>query len=239
MGWEASDVAVIQHPVLAGWDPVHVRSALGHPQPRVIPAGTRLHSPDQERGAVHLVFHGLLRAFEVTADGREVLIEIIGPGGFDGILAARGYRGHFTEAIEDSVVLSLTPAQVDALCGDAGAARRLIDLLVARVERREEQVRLFAIREPDKRLAALLLQLCEVLGRTAGGQVAIEHRLTHQDLANMLGIRRETVTHAMHRLTQRGALRSERGRLLLDVPVLEHEVSIDRLTSEAEAAQAS
>jgi DNA-binding transcriptional MocR family regulator len=55
----------------------------------------------------------------------------------------------------------------------------------------------------------------------------------------MLAIRRETVTHAMHRLARHGALESQRGRLLLDVPLLEREVTTDRLTLDAETARAS
>jgi CRP-like cAMP-binding protein len=210
------------HPLLNGLPVNRLYALLGPIKPRTVSAGRPLHSPNTETGHLYLVLSGVLRAYEITSDGREILMEIIGPGGFDGILPARGLRGHFTEALSDARVLSLSRGQVDALLTDPPTAKRLIELIVGRLKDREDQLRMLAIREPEQRLAALLLYLGQKLGKREGTEITIAHRLTHQALAHMLGIRRETVTHAFHRLTAAGAARSADGRIVLHVSNLRH-----------------
>ncbi len=81
-----------------------------------------------------------------------------------------------------------------------------------------------ALRDPSQRLARQLLALGETLGRREGKWVALRPRLTHQMLADMLGIRRETVTVHLHRLVELGAVQVRSGHLILDRSALQRRV---------------
>lgn len=72
------------------------------------------------------------------------------------------------------------------------------------------------------RLHPIDRRLCRWLLLARDRVQAPQIRLTHEFIANMLGVRRECVTHAAHRLQHRGLIRSGRGRItILDVPGLE------------------
>lgn len=141
------------------------------------------------------------------------------------MLSLAGRRGHFTEADEDSAVASLARDVLDPLISaEPRIARNLLDLIIRRLEDREEHLAAMALHDPTHRIARQLLALGEALGKAEGVAVVIP-RLTHQRLADMLGVRRETVSLHVARLAELGALVVERDRFLLRPQVLRRIVS--------------
>jgi CRP/FNR family transcriptional regulator len=65
-----------------------------------------------------------------------------------------------------------------------------------------------SLKSADKRLADALLHYARTFGKQHdNGEIVIDVPLTHQTLANILNIARETVSHAMLRLQDVGAIR--------------------------------
>ncbi|TMC25681.1 MAG: Crp/Fnr family transcriptional regulator, partial [Chloroflexi bacterium] len=173
------------------------------------------------KGRLHLLLEGRLKAYQIAPDGRELLLELIESGGFDGMLSVAGRRGHFTEALEDSLVASIPWVVVERLLvADPRIAHNLFWLITARLETREEHLASMALRDPTQRLARQLLALGETLGRRDAGHVVLSQRLTHQTLADMLGVRRETVTLHLHELLEMGAVKLRDGHLVLNDQLL-------------------
>jgi len=169
----------------------------------------------------HLVLRGRLRAYQITAAGRELLLELIEGGGFDGLLSVAGRRGHFTQADEDSAIASLSLPTLERLIViQPSIARNLVGLVIDRLEGREGQLEAVALHDPSQRLARQLLALGTTLGTRQGDRVVLRPRITHQMLADMLGVRRETVTLHLGRMAALGALSLQKGRLQLDVKAL-------------------
>jgi CRP/FNR family transcriptional regulator len=97
----------------------------------------------------------------------------------------------------------------------------LVRLLTLRISRRERQLQAVAIKDPSRRIARQLLALAGVVGGADGGRTALRLRLTHQQIADMLGIRRETVTIHLHALAAAGAVEMDGGRMLVSPARLE------------------
>ena len=58
---------------------------------------------------------GRLCLFDLTADGRRLILDYVEAGGFDGFLSVAGLRGHFSEAMTPSEVVSIGRSLLDQL----------------------------------------------------------------------------------------------------------------------------
>lgn len=208
------------HPVLRQAREERVAPVLRESAPRQIPAGKLLNTPGT-RGSLHLVLEGRLQAYRLTPSGHQLLLEIVEAGGVDGILPVAGQPGHFTQAVTDSVVLSLSRDQCQRLVeAEPLVGQNLLVLAAARIEAREEQMESMASRGVPA-LAQLLLALGRTVGHSNGSGVVLEPRLTHQMLADMLGVRRETVSSQLPELTRKGGVHVRGGHFVLDRHALE------------------
>jgi CRP-like cAMP-binding protein len=217
---------LLDHPLLRGIDSARVAGELARITVSEVRKGTSLNAPWGDRALIYLVLDGQLRAYQVTADGRELLLELIPAGGFDGLLASAGKRGHFTEALSDATVASLELRTLERLINaEPRIAGNFVQMMVDRLERREEQLETVVLHDPDRQIASQLLALAETLGRYDRDRIVLDPRITHQMLADMLGVRRETVTLHLGKLAHSGAVTSVRGRLSLDLAALTRIVS--------------
>jgi CRP/FNR family transcriptional regulator len=184
---------------------------------REVPRGTLLNRPDAPSGSFHLVLRGRLRAYVLGPDRRRLLLDEIETGGFDGILPVAGHRGHFTQVVEEARLASMELRILERLTrADHQIGINLLRMITTRLEQREDQLEMIALHAPGARLARQLLALARAGGVSRGGWTLLARRLTHQTLADMLGVRRETVTLHLRQLTERGAIRLDDGHLLID-----------------------
>lgn len=203
------EASVLGHPIFRGADAELALSVLDGVRPRWFPRGALLAAPGTGPRAVFLVLEGQLRSYLLTPDGRRVILELVGPGGLDGLLPTIGLTGHFTEAAERTLAASISPVQLDRLVrADPTVAVNLVTLATRRLAVRENQLEALAVRDPGRRIAAQLLSLARNAGSpdAARNLVDLRHGLTHQVIADMTGIRRETVTLHLQRLTDCGAV---------------------------------
>lgn len=114
---------LLAHPLLRGVDPQAPDAVLETIPVKQVRAGALLNTPGVSDRLLHLVLTGRLRAYQVTADGRELLLELIEEGGFDGVLSVAGRRGHFTAADADSTVASLNPRTLERLVSSSRSPR--------------------------------------------------------------------------------------------------------------------
>jgi CRP-like cAMP-binding protein len=213
--------SLLDHPLFRGVDAQRLEPELGRIAITHVEKGAVLNAPWGDRGLIYLVLSGHLFANKITADGRQLLLELIPLGGFDGLIAIAGRRGHFTEAGSDATVASFDIATLERLITlQPRIATNLIHMIVDRLERREAHLETVVLHDPDRQLASQLLALGEIVGHREGDRVVLDPRITHQMLADMLGIRRETVTLHLRKLALSGAVVKRGGRVTLDAAAL-------------------
>ncbi len=183
-------------------------------------AGALLYSPEERGEVLFLLKEGRVRLYRLSPDGKALTTAIVEPGAAFGEMAllGQGMQDSFAEALERSVLYTLNKRDIqDMLLSDPRVSRRLIELVSQRLEETEKKLAEFAFRNIPQRLASLLLQLAHA----APGQqpFSLPVRYTHQQLAEMIGTYRETVTKVLNEFRQQGWIRIEHGRIMLVDPV--------------------
>lgn len=217
------------HPLFAGCDLQALAPLLSRLRPTRVRKGSLLVAYPSGPAEILLVLQGSLVAFNRTAGGRRVIFELAGPGELDGILAADGRAGHFTEAATDALVVRLSREDMTRLIlVEPSVALNLTALLMTRQEKREAQIEALAESASVLRLARQLLALARFLGKPEpAGDIRLP-RLTHQALADMVGLRRETVTVKMEELIAAGGVTVEGRQLRI------HPYRLERLLDQAD-----
>ena len=194
-----------------------------------------VYMPSDQSDSVMLLASGRIKIYHVTADGKQALLAIIDPGELFGELAifdSYAQREEFAEAMEKSTVILIPGQEIQRLMEEhqhlSLGVTRMMGLRRRRIERRLKSL---LFRSNRERVVHLLLELAEKYGRRSPDGVMIEIKLSHQDLASIIGSTRETVTVVLGELQDEGALEIRRRQIVLkqlrrlaesiDVPVPE------------------
>lgn len=159
--------------------------------------GSVIYLPSDQSDSVLLLISGRIKLYHLTPDGKQALLALIDPGELFGELAILegGTREEFAEAMDASQVVAIPQSIIQGLMethADVSlGVTRLLGLRRRRVERRLKSL---LFRSNRERLVHLLVELLEKYGQQEPEGVRIAIRLSHQDLANIIGSTRETVT---------------------------------------------
>ncbi|NOZ61557.1 MAG: Crp/Fnr family transcriptional regulator [Calditrichaeota bacterium] len=153
---------------------------------------------EEESGkTLFLIQKGRVKVSRMSDDGREVILSILGAGGFFGELSLIDgkSRSASVTAIEDSEVLLLHRAEFLVLLEDyPQIAISLLKELAARIRKSDTQIKSLSLQDAMGRVASTLILLAEDSGRIRQGTVIIPKIPLQQDLANMSGTSRETIS---------------------------------------------
>jgi CRP/FNR family cyclic AMP-dependent transcriptional regulator len=171
--------------------------------------------------ALCLIAEGRIRIQLTGADGREVVINVYGPGEIFGELALLDGEPRSADAIaqDASRVFWLQRDDFAAfLDSHPRAAMTMLASLSRRLRHTTRVVQDATFRDVPARLARVLLDLAAGNGQVVAPGIRIESRLTQGELAAMVGASRETVNRALRGFEQRGLIRWEANRILIAQP---------------------
>src|SRR4051794_36391913 len=140
--------------------------------------------------AVAVVLTGFVKISSVEAGGREIVLEICGPGSLFGELACLNDwpRSADALALADSEIVSI-PAEAlrTALLRSPEAMFALVGVLSRRLRMATEQLRDTTSLPGPARLAKALAQLAAAHGKPSGSGLLIEFNLSQRELGGMTG----------------------------------------------------
>jgi CRP/FNR family cyclic AMP-dependent transcriptional regulator len=184
--------------------------------PHAFRNGDIVFSQSQPVTALFILKKGRVRIFRVTEDGKALTMAILEAGAVFGEMMLVGQRmyDNYAEAIEDSQICQLSVREVERhMLSDPRIAIRVSRYLGEQVARLEERLTDLALRPLIARVASTLVRLAGPQRATRPGNVTI--RLTHDQLAGLLGATRESTSKTMADLASRGLIRQARGRIVL------------------------
>lgn len=210
---------------------------------RKFPKGSSIYLPSDTSDAAYLLAEGRVRMCSTTPEGKQSILAFVEPGELFGELALveSGDREERAEAVCNSSVVMLPTEHLQQLmetCPQlALGVTKLIGLRRKRIERR---LRSLLFRNNRDRLTHLLTELAEQYGNPTSEGIELGLRLSHQDLASIIGATRETVTTLLGEMQSEGLLIIRRQRLvLLDLRRLSNQESLDSQQSARERGRPS
>ena len=168
-----------------------------------------------------VVKSGRVKILRHARTGREVVLELLGPGEIFGgvaVLERRPYPAT-AQTTEPSVIVKIPAEALIALAERHPSLIREMALLIGRrLRAAHDSVKSLAVDPAEGRLAATLLRLAEREGTRAREGVVLPFHLTRQSLADMSGTTVETAIRVVSRWQREGLVREQGGRLVLADP---------------------
>lgn len=180
---------------------------------------------DDASAGMMAVDSGRVRIVSNSADGKEVILRVIGPGEIFGEIAMLdgGTRTADAVAMGDAEILHVRQADFLAFLEDN--PRLCIDLLklvCQRLRSTSEQLEDFSFLDLRTRLAKGLLHLASEHGRPVDGGGPIDIAISQQTLAAMMGTSREAVNRQLRLWQDEGLVALRRNTVtVLDSPALQ------------------
>lgn len=171
--------------------------------------GQLLFAAGDNANHVYLIQRGRLNIYRLTDNGRQVTVAFRQVGEIVGMAEALygGERICFAEALEVLTVIAVTTKDFkEILYLNPLLAVRVAEVLGARVREAHSIIHEMASCQVSARIALILLKLGEKGGTPLRGGLRINLKLTHEEIARMVGTSRQSVTTVLNSLKQDGSV---------------------------------
>jgi CRP/FNR family cyclic AMP-dependent transcriptional regulator len=192
---------------------------------RYVPPGQVLFQQGDAGDGLYGILTGRVAFTVDSVNGKGLILNVLGPGEFFGEIALLDGKGRTATAVARDAchLLFIARQEFMAFFGDRPEAMsRIIELLCARLRRSTEYIADTAFLDLSTRLAKQLVTLADDDGSSREAAL----RISHAELAAMLGVSRERVSMQLAAWSDRGILDQGRGQLVVrDRQALQHVIA--------------
>ena len=156
--------------------------------------------------ALFVIVEGKVKISRVSDDGREVILTILNDSDFFGEMAILDglSRSANVTAMEDSELFIIQRNDFIALLHThPEISIALLKELTQRMRAADLKIKSLSLKDAEGKVATVILQLADDLGKIKNGTVEIEKLPLQHDLANMAGTSRETISRTLHSLVKK------------------------------------
>ena len=175
---------------------------------------------EEETGAaLFVIVSGKVKIVRMDDDGREVILSILGESDFFGEMAILDglTRSASVVATSKSELFMIHRRDFLKLLNDYPmVAIALLRELTGRLRKADAQIKSLSLKDAAGRVANVVLQLADDIGMFRKGRVEIDELPLQQDLANMAGTSRETISRMIHKFIKKGYLQMQGNKLIIN-----------------------
>ena len=179
--------------------------------------GNYIFLEDSEGEQCFFVLEGSVKVTRLSKDGREVILAMLNEGDFFGEMSLLDGESRSANviALEKTKVLTLDRNDFIAVINDyPSIAVQLLKELARRLRKSDRQIASLSLSDAEKRIALCIIRFADEQGVIQNGKVSIPKTPIQQDIANMAGTSRETVSRALG-LLEKEELIERNGRELI------------------------
>lgn len=174
--------------------------------------------PGDPAGTLYIVRSGIVKISKISDEGRELTLHFLTRDNVFGELSVISDQPHDTvaEAYEDCSLLAIGKDDFNRmLLRTPVLAMRMMKLVGERRQKLENRVENLLFRSAHSRLANLFLELSQSFGVRDSRGVIINLKLTHKEIASLIGATRETVSFAILDLRRDNLIQTEGKRVII------------------------
>lgn len=177
-----------------------------------------IYLPGDPGTSVYFVNGGRIKISRVTRDGKELTLAYRGPGEIFGelCLVDGGPRQEMAEAMENALVTELPLEEfLRMLAAQPSMGLQLAKILCERRRDLESKVEDLVYRDVNAKLAELLLQFGKEYGVDDARGTLVAVKITHQEMANLIGSTRETVSLTLSQFKRQQLITTDGRKIIL------------------------
>ena len=180
--------------------------------------GDTLFMPGDDSEHAYLIKKGSIKATFLGLDGKEIALPLLRPGQVLGISSFLdwGHRICYATAINDVEALRITGNDMKAFINrHIEVAVLVIEYLGMRLRNAWKIIEELASKNVRERLIRMLFTLSNDFGRKDGEMIIIDINLTHEQIAQMIGTSRQTVSTIVNILENLAVIEKDRKRIII------------------------
>lgn len=179
---------------------------------------------DQMGDALFVIVEGRVKVALYSEAGKEIILSILKNGDFFGEMSLLDGepRSANVVSLDKSKILILERLNFAGYLEKSPTLTlKILKVLSKRLRIADEQIGSLALLDVYGRIARFLINLARQEGKTIGDEIHVEHRLTHQEIAGMIGTSRETVSRTFADLQKRNLITIADKKIVIQKHALE------------------
>ena len=164
----------------------------------------------------YVVESGRVKTYKLASDGKEIIFNIVNPGEILGLaeVLLNCPRMRYAETLCDTTVWIMSKKQLfDLFYSNNDLCFKFLWISTHQVLRYQNIVEDLAVLPVKDRVIKLLVRLCKELGIQKENYTIIDFPITHEEIAQMVGSTRQTVTLILNELRKKGILSWEQKKI--------------------------
>lgn len=174
--------------------------------------------PGDPGDSLYLIHGGRCKISKVTQDGKALTLAYLGPNEFFGeaALVDGPPRNEMAEALEHCIVSKIPYQKFNNMLADHGPmALEFIKKISQQRNALENKLEMLVFKDVTGKLAHLLLHLGEKYGVEESRGLILALKITHQDMANLIGSTRETVSLTLSQFKKKNLIDTDGRKIIL------------------------
>jgi len=177
---------------------------------KVFKKGERIIEEGEKSTSLYIIHSGKIKLSKLTVQGKEQIVHLLTVGDFFGeqnlfhdntVMNLSGY------AVEDTKICLLKKQDFDQImANNPDISFKFLKTITKRLAHTEDLARTLATKDPEVRIANMLLEFCEIFGTEKQNAILINLPITREEISSYVGLTRETISRKLAKFADKGIL---------------------------------
>jgi CRP/FNR family transcriptional regulator len=180
--------------------------------------GEIIYQPGDVDSSIYYIKEGKVKLAYLDESGRKLTLAVLGEGEIFGemVLVGQRQRELLAQVLQDARIYEIEKGRfLELMEREPWLALKVLELFGQRTREIEQKLEDLVFKDIPTRLSRQLLKLIEEHGERTPEGIQIDFKITHKELADMIGSARENTTSALNLLEREGILDKRRYRIII------------------------